>query len=41
MKLQHPVFATYLEQSQRGNMAAKHTECVLVTTALTDTCWSN
>jgi hypothetical protein len=29
MKLQQPVFPTYLEQSQGGNMAAQRTECVL------------
>jgi len=33
--------ATYLEQSQGGNMAAQRTECVRVSTALTDTCWSD
>jgi len=39
MKLQEPVFGTYLEQSQGRNMAAQRTECVRVSTALTDTCW--
>jgi len=33
--------ATYLEQSQRGNMAAQRTGSVRETTALTDTCWSD
>jgi len=41
MKLQRPVFATYLEQSQGSYMAAQQTECVRMTTALTDTCWSD
>ena len=41
MKLQLSMFATYLEQSQRGNMAAQRTGSVRVTTALTDTCWSD
>ena len=31
MKLQQPVFPTYLEHSQGGNMAAQHTEYVRVT----------
>ena len=41
MKLQLSMFATYLEQSQRGNMAAQRTGPVSVITALTDTCWSD
>ena len=41
MKLQLPMFATYLEHSRRGNMAAQRTGSVRVTTALTDTCWSD
>jgi len=40
MKLKQPVFATYLEQRQVGNMAAQRTVCKHVPTALPDTCWS-
>ena len=39
MKFQEPVFATYLQQSQGRNMAAQRTECVRMSTALSDTCW--
>jgi len=35
MKLQLPMFGTYLKQSQRGNMASHCTGSVRVTTALT------
>ena len=35
MKLQEPVFATYLEQSQGRNMAAQRTECVRLPHLLT------
>jgi len=39
MKLQLSIFATYLEQSQLGNMVAQRTGSESVTTAVTD-CWS-
>jgi len=41
MKLQLSMFAAYHEHSQGGNMAAQRSGSVRVTTALTDTCWSN
>ena len=35
------MFATYPEQSHRGNVAAQRMGFVRVTTALTDTFWSD